>query len=144
MILLYNRIIGLVDTLLVIIHVFILFILQGSHSLRNIVLYISIECWQSFFLLINALAEFNILILLAHFYFVSAAVVLTWWQFFRTLWDFLEFFIFVIIQYWNSIRPKWKVIYKWILLLEFTLSLVMFIIINIYHPLNKWKKICIL
>ena len=132
MILLYNRIIGLVDTLLVIIHVFILFILQGSHSLRNIVLYISIECWQSFFLLINALAEFNILILLAHFYFVSAAVVLTWWQFFRTLWDFLEFFIFVIIQYWNSIRPKWKVIYKWILLLEFTLSLVMFIIINIY------------
>ena len=132
MILLYNRIIGLVDTLLVIIHVFILFILQGSHSLRNIVLYISIECWQSFFLLINALAEFNILILLAHFYFVSAAVVLTWWQLFRTLWDFLEFFIFVIIQYWNFIRPKWKVIYKWILLLEFTLSLVMFIIINIY------------
>lgn len=132
MILLYNRIIGLVDTLLVIIHVFILFILQGSHSLRNIVLYISIECWQSFFLLINALAEFNILILLAHFYFVSAAVVLTWWQLFRTLWDFLEFFIFVIIQYWNFIRPKWKVIYKWILLLEFTLSFVMFIIINIY------------
>jgi hypothetical protein len=132
MILLYNRIIGLVDTLLIIIHIFILLILQGSHSLRNIVLYISIECWQSFFLLINALTKFNILILLAHFYFVSAAIVQTWWQFFRTLWDFLEFFIFVIIQYWNSIRPKWKVIYKWILLLEFTLSLVMFIINNIY------------